>query len=401
MEKYFDLHGVPLLQNVCIASNYLEPNQFLWYKGLCSCKPLVTWSIFTEEMTTHYDDIKRNSFFSQLINLKQKGSMEENIEDFQKLKRRVNYIPDKQRIDVFIGTLKDNVQHEVRFWEPDSLEEAFKLERKIESEIMETRNPTTHDYNYGSVTSPSLPQPTWLTPQQLEEKREKGLCYNCDRKCTKGHKCAEKKLFYIEYEEEEEKDQETSKEEDICQEPTPEKEEMNPSISCKALARITTKTLKIEGHIKKKKVQEVKYHIKKEEINPTISCNALVGITTPQTINIEGHIQKKNPQEVKDHIKHQEMNLTISCKELEEITTPQTFKIGHIKEKNHIEHQQQVLQLLKDNATLVHNQMKQQVDQHHSEKSFDVGDWVFLWRHLKQAIYEKEMLAILHALKKW
>ena len=45
--------------------------------------------------------------------------------------------------------------------------------------------------------------------------------------------------------------------------------------------------------------------------------------------------------------------------------------------------------------------MKQQVDQHHSEKCFDVGDWVFLLLHLKQAIYEKEMLEILHALKKW
>ena len=45
--------------------------------------------------------------------------------------------------------------------------------------------------------------------------------------------------------------------------------------------------------------------------------------------------------------------------------------------------------------------MKQQVDQHHSEKKIDVGDWVFLLLHLKQAIYEKEMLAILHAHKKW
>ena len=43
------------------------------------------------------------------------------------------------------------------------------------------------------------------------------------------------------------------------------------------LARMTTpQNLKIEGHIKKKKVQEVKDHIKKEEMNPTISCNALV-----------------------------------------------------------------------------------------------------------------------------
>ena len=30
-----------------------------------------------------------------------------------------------------------------------------------------------------------------------------------------------------------------------------------------------------------------------EQINPTISCNALAGITTPQTIKIEGQIKKK------------------------------------------------------------------------------------------------------------
>ena len=88
--------------------------------------------------------------------------------------------------------------------------------------------------------------------------------------------------------------------------------------------------------------------------------------------------------------------------------SPQTLKVeGHIKKKKvqvvkyHIEHQQQVLQLLKDNTTLVQNRMKQQVDQHCSKKCFDVGDWVFLLLHLKQAIYEKEMLAILHARKKW
>ena len=184
---------------------------------------------------------------------------------------------------------------------------------------------------------------------------------------------------------------------------------MHHTISSKAWARITTpQTLRIEGHIKKKKVQEVKDNIKKEEMNPTISCNSLVEITTPQTIKIEGHIKKKNVQEVQDHIKHQEMNPTISCKGLEEITTRQTLEIdGNIKKKkvqavkDHIEHQQQVLQLLKDNATLVQNRMKQQVDQHRSEKCFDVGHWVFLLLHLKQAIYEKEMLAILHGLKKW
>ena len=72
---------------------------------------------------------------------------------------------------------------------------------------MEARKPTTHNYKDGSVFAASLPQPRRLTPQQLEGKREKGICYSCDSKYTKSHKCAEKKLFYIDYEEEEEKEQ--------------------------------------------------------------------------------------------------------------------------------------------------------------------------------------------------
>jgi hypothetical protein len=44
--------------------------------------------------------------------------------------------------------------------------------------------------------------------------------------------------------------------------------------------------------------------------------------------------------------------------------------------EDHIEHQQQVLQILKDNLTMAQNCMKQQEDQHCSERSFEVGDWV-------------------------
>ena len=86
---------------------------------------------------------------------------------------RVKNISEEHRIDVFIGTLKDNIQHNVRLWEPDSLEKSFKLARKMERKIMETRKHTSHNYKDGSVVSPSLPQPTRVTPQQLEEKKRK------------------------------------------------------------------------------------------------------------------------------------------------------------------------------------------------------------------------------------
>eukprot|EP00253_Pinus_taeda_P029460 PITA_29460 len=156
---------------------------------------------------------------------------------------------------MFIGTLKDNIQHDIRHWEHDSLENAFRLARKMRSKIMATRKPTTDNYKDGSVVAPSLRQPIRFTPQQLEEKREKGLCYSCDSNYTKGHKCAKKKLFYIDCEEEEEKEQEMLKEEDIHQKQTLDNKDMDPTISCNALAGITTpQTIRIEGHIKKKKV---------------------------------------------------------------------------------------------------------------------------------------------------
>jgi hypothetical protein len=44
----------------------------------------------------------------------------------------------------------------------------------------------------------------------------------------------------------------------------------------------------------------------------------------------------------------------------------------------HIKHQQQVLQILKDNLTMAQNHMKQEAYQHCSERNFEVGDWVFL-----------------------
>jgi hypothetical protein len=66
--------------------------------------------------------------------------------------------------------------------------------------------------------------------------------------------CGEKKIFYIDCEEEEEQEQEQGPSKDENVEDI-SSEELNPTISCNALARISTpQTLKIEGYIKKIKV---------------------------------------------------------------------------------------------------------------------------------------------------
>ena len=89
---------------------------------------IISRSIFTKELIFYHDD-KNNTFFSQLVNLKQKGSVAKHIQKFQKLSLRVKNIPNNNLLDLFMGTLKDNIQHELRILEPTSLEKAFKLAR--------------------------------------------------------------------------------------------------------------------------------------------------------------------------------------------------------------------------------------------------------------------------------
>jgi hypothetical protein len=163
MEKFFDLHNVPNTQKVHISSLYLEPNQFVWYRWLCSHKSLVTWTIFTEEMIAHYDKYKEHYLLT------------EHIDNFQILNIKVTNIPDEHLIDVFIGNLKDKIQHEVRLWEHKSLENAFKVARNVESKnmAMATRRTNPNIYRDNNAPSSKTPQPTRVTPQQLEGKNQK------------------------------------------------------------------------------------------------------------------------------------------------------------------------------------------------------------------------------------
>jgi len=54
--------------------------------------------------------------------------------------------------------------------ELDSLENAFRVARKVESKIMATRKSTTHNYKDGSVVAPSLLKPARLTQKNWRKK---------------------------------------------------------------------------------------------------------------------------------------------------------------------------------------------------------------------------------------
>ena len=127
---------------------------------------------------------------------------------------------------------------------------AIKLARQIEAKNRATRRFTGADRE--GINNKS-PPPTRITTREIEEKRVKGLCFKCDDKWSKNHRCSEKRLFIIEetYDEEEEE----LEEEITLEEHAIEEEEELATVSMHAMAGIAApQTLKIQGYIKKHKV---------------------------------------------------------------------------------------------------------------------------------------------------
>jgi hypothetical protein len=80
--------------------------------------------------------------------------------------------------------------------------EVMQFSRHIQAKNKVTHNSTNGEYtrrkdHFGDHKK-IVPQLKWLTPQQVDERREKGLCFSYDNKYIKGHTCNDKKLFYIE-----------------------------------------------------------------------------------------------------------------------------------------------------------------------------------------------------------
>ena len=67
--------------------------------------------------------------------------------------------------------------------------------------------------------------------------------------------------------------------------------------------------------------------------------------------------------------------------------------------EDHLLHQQHVLLGLKENLAMAQNRMKQQVDQHRSERNFEVGDWVFLRLQPYKQISMKQQKRIISCLQ--
>jgi hypothetical protein len=189
------------------------------------------WFVFGPTGYEDYDEA--------LSRVKQKGTLREYQKEFEKLANRVIGCPQKALIGTFLGGLKAEISSDVRKFKPRTLRATIEFARMREDELNHMKKSTYSDVSKYSpkppwesspTMTPSLPKITGsqvkkLSWDEMQQRREKGLCFNCNERYTPSHQCTVPQLFIIEAEA---KDNDSLEGETI---PNEDDDSRNPTIS--------------------------------------------------------------------------------------------------------------------------------------------------------------------------
>ena len=243
VEAFFDYHDTP--DDLClqIVSLHLEGRATTWFQWSSRNNLLSSWPEFVTTVCHRFRPAIFEDFEGNLSKLTQNGLVSDFQVAFEDLMNKVTGIFEPLLISFFITGLKPAIRRELLFNRPSSLMEAFALARAYEARkedgwtsgffgprrsqpsLAHTTNPTrlptsqlpfsstekkapdlvaasTLNPPVSNIKLPSLlPTPPLpilrLSPLELREKREKGLCYNCDQKYTPTHHCRSRYLLLL------------------------------------------------------------------------------------------------------------------------------------------------------------------------------------------------------------
>ena len=113
------------------------------------------------------------------------------------------------KMSCFLSGLKDEMCLPVRMLNPQSLSAAFGLAKIQEEYLISCRRSSKIQQETRKPSILGLPKVNTfveaksripikrIPPAQMQERKKKGLCYNCDDKWGPGHKCESAKIFLL------------------------------------------------------------------------------------------------------------------------------------------------------------------------------------------------------------
>ncbi|XP_042059609.1 uncharacterized protein LOC121804134 [Salvia splendens] len=214
-DHFFAVDLTPEESKVRLAVINFEGRALQWFQNWAKYQDramTTPWPTFLRALEGRFGNQLLGDPMTELLALKQTGAFANYHDQFELLLSRVSF-SESYAISHFINGLKPHVQKVVRMFMPQTLVHAYALARLQDQSTNATdvmphnsKRFTTTDARSTSYSTPLLPTPTMpavktrrlLTEEEMAEKRAKGLCYGCDEKFERGHRCARKQLYLLE-----------------------------------------------------------------------------------------------------------------------------------------------------------------------------------------------------------
>ncbi|XP_028237026.1 uncharacterized protein LOC114416364 [Glycine soja] len=243
--QFFEYHGTPDSDKLTIASFYMEGRTLAWFQWMNTSEQFPSWPAFLHALRTRFAPSQFEDPSGALSKLTQTGTVTQYLSDFEDLANRTTGLPSTFLLSCFISGLIPEIRREVQAHQPATLVQAAGLARLQEEKFSEMRQhprprpsplpqfqrspsvfPSFPQVNttapvsspplspilktpsspLSSTLPPLLPPPpprpppqTWkrLSPEEIASRRERGLCFNCEEKFHRGHRCSSRFFLLI------------------------------------------------------------------------------------------------------------------------------------------------------------------------------------------------------------
>ena len=137
-EMYFAVQGTPPNLQIQLTQICMEGMPWHWFKMLKKEDPNLDWEKFKSALFDRYGNQQSGNLFLQLKMLRQVGSVDEFVEEFEMLASQVSGITDEQYMGLFMGGLKEDIRLEVQTLEPQNRYKAVSMARNVERKLIRT-----------------------------------------------------------------------------------------------------------------------------------------------------------------------------------------------------------------------------------------------------------------------
>ncbi|XP_068666530.1 uncharacterized protein [Aristolochia californica] len=222
-DQFFYHKNTPVDDRIQLAAYHMLDEVLLWFHQFRNEHLVQDWETFRQSCMMRFGPSASSNPLGELINFKQTSPLDVYQKTFQEcLARGSNFVRPSQYVQIFTTGLTEALRLEVELHGPRYLDHAMNLARTIDTKQRVLKEslikkpawpsrtnatapspysgpprtgPTAARRAESSSSMPLAPYIKKLNRQEKEQRRAKGLCFNCDDQYVQGHIC--KKLFSV------------------------------------------------------------------------------------------------------------------------------------------------------------------------------------------------------------